>query len=524
MIGAMSRPEKKQAAAVRFGAVAMALAVGCSGGTASGTPQHQSGGAVRAKAKKGKKAKPRRRSKIPLAELRKADQAKPRPRKLPTIANIRWDAFPNDLTGPYGKSGRQVLLRPGKPGIIADAIFAAKKGDTILLHGGTYKEGHADDDAALRIEQDGVVLRAVPGERPIITPQGAGTKRGILIGGSHVMIQGIDLVGFSAVGIGLGTVGKTVEGTILSELKLDLPGSGQWVDGISVWPDMRSSGKAAVDGLLIRNVLVKGASLGISCNAGPCNNLWLENVLVKGAPGTGSGADTVAVESGKNVVLVNVEVSGASADGVDLKAKDVLVWGCNIHNVSRNGLKLWHGGDVVNTVIHHTGADASVVLFKGTYRLLNSLVAFHNYRGSKSYNLTAGYGIETPIKVSLINSIFYNTSGGMYFSNKAKVKVESCIFSGIQNGNLMQVRAAGKQVILTPLAFGARSRRLGLGRGNKVADPGFVAPKKGDFRLKAGSAGVDRGVVAAPYPRVDLSGMLRVQGKAPDIGPYERAP
>ena len=456
------------------------------------------------------------------AALRQAMVALARPRKLPTIAPILWDRFPNDLTGSYGNSGRKTLLKPGKPGTIAAALMSARKGDTILLQSGTYMEGPPDDDMALRITVDNLVLRSAPGQRARIIPQGPITKRGIIIGADNVMLHGLDLEGFTAAGVGVGTPHKTIKGTVLSDLRLNLPGAGQWVDGISIWPDFRNRKEPAVDGMLIRDVKVIGASLGISCNAGPCNNLWLENVKVQSAPGTGSGADAVAVESGENVVLVNVEVSGASADGIDIKASRVLVWGCTVHHVQRNGLKLWKGGDVVNTVIHHTGADASVVFFEGQYRLVNSLVAYHNYDGDKSYNLTAGYGIRKGLEVSLINSIFYNTSGGMYFADQAKVKVSHCIFSGVQNGNIMRIHRGGKELTLTPLALGARSKALGLGEGNRVARPGFVNPTEGDFRLKAGSVALDAGVVAMPYPAEDRDGAPRIKGKAPDIGPYER--
>ena len=499
------------------------ISLGCSGGSAGGpTPPNtpSTGAPAPAGGSAGQQSEPK--AAISQAALRENSIGLARPRKLPTISDIQWDRFPDDQSGKYGASGKITIVRPGKPGVVAQALAAANAGDTLVLLGGNYQEGPPGDDMALRINLEGLVIRSAPGQRARITPQAGETKRGIIIGADNVMLHGLDLEGFTAAGIGIGTALKTVRGTILSDLRLNLPGAGQWVDGINIWPDFRSRKEPAVDGVLIRNVKVVGASLGISCNAGPCNNIWMENVVVQGGPGTGSGADTVAVESGENVVLVNVTVSGASADGIDLKAKRVLVYGCSVSNVQRNGVKLWYGGDVVNTVIHHTGADASVVMFGGRYRLLNSLVAFHNYGAQKSYNLTAGYGHGGPLQVELINSIFYNTSGGMYFANQAKVKVRSCLFSGIQNGQIMRVRRAGKVINITPLALGPRTRALGLGRGNRVAKPKFVAPDVGNFRLQPGSPALNKGVVAEPFPSEDHEGNPRVFGAAPDIGPYER--
>src|SRR3989337_1715534 len=109
----------------------------------------------------------------------------------------------------------------------------------------------------------------------------------------------------------------------------------------------------------MHRVTVENASLGISCNAGPCRSWWLEDVTVVGRGGDGAGAD-----------------------GIDLKVKRLLISSSRVHNVSRNGIKLWHGGDIVNTVIHHTGADAAIVFEQGgRYRILNSVMAFHNYPG-----------------------------------------------------------------------------------------------------------------------------------------------
>ncbi len=52
-----------------------------------------------------------------------------------------------------------------------------------------------------------------------------------------------------------------------------------------------------------------------------------------------------------------------------------------------------------------------------------------------------------------------------------------------------------------------------------MAEPPFLDPDKGDFRLKPGSPGVDAGI--ASDVKTDLEGTKRPQGKAPDVGAYE---
>ena len=63
------------------------------------------------------------------------------PRRMPTIASIDWAAFPDEKSPKIGGSGRRITVRPGKPGVIARALSRARAWDTILLHGGTYREG-----------------------------------------------------------------------------------------------------------------------------------------------------------------------------------------------------------------------------------------------------------------------------------------------------------------------------------------------------------------------------------------------
>lgn len=446
------------------------------------------------------------------------------PRRLPTFVKLDYKGFPNPRGARFGSSKRQITVRPGTPGAISAALEKAGVGDTIILEGGTYQEPlDKDEHRAVVIEKEGIVIRSKPGKRARIVPRSATVNYGVLIAASHVMLQGLDIEGFSSVAVGMEKEGDVLKDIVLSDINAKMPQDGKWHDGIVVYTDNRSINKPASDGLLLMNVVVHGASLGVSCNAGPCRSWWLENVKVEKMSRSSGDADAIAVAEGDNIAIVNTEVSGATADGIDLKATRAVVWNCSVHNLARNGVKLWHGGDIVNTLIHHTGADAAIVFeHKGRYRILHSLVAYHNWPTPKSYNLTASHDAKEPLQVELINSIFYKTSGGMFFQDGTSVTIKNCVFSDMRNGLVLRALVRGKEVEVTlPQARKAGLQRAGFGGGNHVADPNFRAEAKGDFTLKRSSPAVNGGAMVKDYPATDFRGRKRVQGGKPDIGPFE---
>ena len=58
--------------------------------------------------------------------------------------------------------------------------------------------------------------------------------------------------------------------------------------------------------------------------------------------------------------------------------------------------------------------------------------------------------------------------------------------------------------------------------GNQTADPVFTDPPGGDFSEAAGSPTIDAGTASVPsLGLLDLAGIARIRGSAPDIGAYE---
>jgi hypothetical protein len=456
------------------------------------------------------------------------------PETVPTVSNIDWDAFPRLLTSTSPVEGRLHWVSTegddGGDGSV-DAPFAtigrglqeATAGDWVVVRGGEYTEAPDGEYRALLFESDkaGVTITSYQGETVVLRPGAQGINYGLDIGASDVCINGIDFHGFPNAMAILGRPGLTVRNVVLSnaEFIIDPPGSAEGIDMVA-----DNGGDPVVEGVLFHRVSVVGASIGIQCNFGPCNGVRFEGVYVDNGDGEGSGADTIAVESGNNIVILDTEVTNAGADGIDLKASDVLVVGAFVHDVKRNGLKLWRGGDVIDSVVTGTGADAAVVFdMPGRYRLLNSVVAHHNWNGLSSYVMTVGYDNPGEYDVALINNVFYRTAGAVFVNASATLRVENNAFA--EASNRIAVEGPGPNGRLAQVGYDddpSRFEDFGWGSGNLLGvDPEFVDPDGGDFHLTDSSPLIDAGAPASDARERTLDGHERTAGAAIDIGAFE---
>jgi hypothetical protein len=382
---------------------------------------------------------------------------------------------------------------------IASALRAARPGAVIVVSQGEYSEQDAECTHCGLVADKPVTITARPGHRVVVRPKGQ-AHTGLTIGASDVVVRGIDLQGFRSVGV---MWSGDVQRTVLKDVVVS--GSDEGIATMST----------RLDGLLAVDVRVTQASgIGFHCGQGPCRNWRLENVSIDmSGGGADSGADAFAVESGDNFLLVNVSVSGAAADGIDVKGSRVVLLGCTVHHVQRNGVKLWQGGDVINTVVHHTGADAALVTEEGRLRLLHSVFGFHNFGGASSYFATLGYDRRGVIQVDIINTIFFNASGGIWIDPNAKVSIRGSLFWGNENGKVLE----HGQNVVTVQGGDAQFARMGYGSA-RIADPRLGA----DMIPLVGSPARNGGVAhAAQYPSMDHGGAARMQGNAPDIGAFE---
>jgi hypothetical protein len=346
---------------------------------------------------------------------------------------------------------------------IAAAVARAAPETTISVAPGHYVEGR-EESAALTIGANDICLIAP--QRQATIQAAPGQSYGLVITGSRVVVSGIGLDGFAA-SVSLGRDDGGVQRSItITRSRIRARTTG-WSEGIVAYADHRDAGRPVVDGLTVDDVQLSGVSMGVSCNAGPCAHWWLRRVRVAGrAHSADSGADAFAIESGRQIVVTDSRFAGVGADGIDTKATDVVIARCRV-DVGRNAIKLWHGGDVSDTMITRSGADAALVGDgAGRYRYRRIRVSGHD-PGGTGYVGTWGYDTQAPIQLQISRSVFRgNATGGFYAPAVpgTSLAIDDSLFADVDS----KLLEYGAVELTTTRAGLAALAAHGWGQGNRL--------------------------------------------------------
>lgn len=452
--------------------------------------------------------------------------------EFPTIAEVDFGAFPENPARPYQpREGRRFwyVATDGDDNAAgtqdaplaapAAALARAATGDVILVGDGEYVIG-AEEYNALTMAVPGVTLAAENiGQVRFRPPAGTDIVAvGIAAVADDVVVDGFIIEGFRNFGVLFGRVSSPQRNCVLKHLVIDGAEDGVRAEVADVTPNPTP----IVEGLLLYDVWLRHVRVvGINCGEGPCNDVRLEALRVEMQDtGGGSGSDAVGFENGDNIVVFNVEATGAAADGLDFKCTRVAIANAWVHDVARNGIKLWHGGDVINALVDHTGADAAIVGKVGRFRLLNSLVAFHAVNEGEAYAATFGYDDpDTPVQLDVINTIFYQNTGPLWASPAADLDVRNSIFY-----HSPYAAIAWRELYVSDDgdSFSALEAAGGGSDNPGMIDPAFTDPADRDFALAADSPARDRGTTnVGAFVDFDLRGGPRVTGGGVDLGPLE---
>lgn len=417
-----------------------------------------------------------------------------------SATNIDYTKFPSDrndyLTETSSTRFVSLAGSDSNPGTKASpyrtiqyALSQATSGTVILVRGGHYFTGD------IAIDKSNIVLAAYSGEKVVIESSRYGVweyASGIQLVGpiSNVVVDGFDMRHFTNQGVLFGDE-NTQRNIILKNVIVD---DGE--SGIGTAYTSGTPAKPFIDGLLVKNATLQHISL-IGFNAGQTGgglqlyrNVRLDGVhaLMNGR-GDNTGADGIAFENGTNVLAENSIAQNASGDGFDFKADNSAVVNSIARHMARNGVKLWSNGQIVNSLVYDTGADAGVVLEAGDFRVVNSAMAWHlKGQTGGAYSMTVGYpdgqGGSSFDSLELFRSIFFEECDRFYVydAGPGSLAISDNVFNGFGLNRILQYGNADYE---TTSAINAQS----WAGGNTDRDPGFADPDNDDWSIPSGSNG-----------------------------------
>ncbi len=385
---------------------------------------------------------------------------------------------------------------------IQKGVDALRPGDTLTIRGGTYAEHVKLTVSGSYFNRD-IRIQAASGEEVILDGTDKASKAVFDTNGAdHVIIRGLRIRNGGFCGLGVyGSWRVRVE-----DVKtLNSPGSGIIVD------------KG-------HDVRVSGCEVERACQRG--------------------GEESISVKRSTDVVIEKTEVHHTKHEGIDIKegSKHVVVRDCYVHHVERQGLyaDAWDAETYDIRFDRNRVHDCMVGLVACTESggLLRDVWFTNNliYDCKGPGMLVAKWGSER--MTHRIQDVYYlnntvvncgnggqgaNWGGGMLLEND---QAENVVVMNNILVNSPQKQLQKDHLKLIPKGFTVRNNLIfgpteRFGTGNVYQAPRFVDVEKKDFRLAAGSLGVDQGHGHAGVGEKDVAGRSRIQGKRIDIGAYE---
>ena len=404
-------------------------------------------------------------------------------------------------------------------GNLQDAAASANPGDTIVLRGGTYTSAGAFSNSGTASSP--ITIRPFPGEKPVFDI--AGKWDGLDIAGSYLTFEGLEINQINAPekAFCVWVTGAVRKGITLRNMSIHNCETALRLSYVD----------SGVDGFTLEDTEIRDNDLiGIDCAPGPCDNVTIRRSWIHGN-GYGdndTAADGVAFEdNSSNIVIEDSETDHNGGDGFDIKGTNAHIIRSYAHHITRDAIKLWRGGEIVNSVVTQSGF--SVTLMGGAdYDLTNNTFAW-------SQTLGRGYALTLEINpsaaggsVTLRNNLVISRDGSIGLPSVEGGAGENGFFVTFRN-NLFWFLIPGDGIYLPTGRFvgvdeinaggleGERSIDLG---GNRAVDPLISEQTDGQAVLLVGSPALDAGARIGA-PTTDIRGAARPYGIAVDIGAYE---
>jgi hypothetical protein len=429
------------------------------------------------------------------------------------VMNVQADTFYVDRNHP-GADDSNAGTEEFPWRTIVHAAEVAGAGDTVLIKAGIYQDGDVEVMHSGAPGQE-LVFAAYPGDEHQAIIKGA---RFLSIGNSHIVVRGLKVLespshGFRFEGPRDASEPPAENITISGNHTYDTCGS-----GISVWGV--KWGYDPVDFDNIRDVVIEDNLLELGTHG--CKG---EIITVAG------GAVNVTVRN--NEIRLGDPAMEGGDEGIDFKdgVRDSRIYGNYIHDLSDKAIYIDGGSDprdplvtnihiYNNIMMHLPSAGISIVTegmgdVDGIY-VYNNVAAHTDGDGFRVYNHPGGEAAGGTVKnVHFINNTAIDTGR----DHGGGLKVNHPDATGIVFRNNIAWNNADYDI---------RGEAETLIEGNLCRDaicevqddPRFVDPQNDDYRLRADSPAIDRGLFEEA-PDFDMLGTARPQGAAPDLGAYE---
>jgi predicted outer membrane repeat protein len=423
-----------------------------------------------------------------------------------TIANAPAATYYVATTGNDANPGTQA--QPFRT-IARGIAVAAANGDTILLADGTYNEHHLDFGAK------NLVLQSLSNNPAVCSVDCQQTGPGFVIGGGQnatTMVSGLTIKN--------------------GRVSTDQKAAGMWINNASPTITNCIFANNTNTGFTISALSVELASNPTLTGCTFQNNSSTYGTLAL----RGTGATITNCHFSGNAV-------GTGGGGIIQYGGTVTLTGCTFTNntAAYGGAVYPRGGAMIVDRCTFTGNRATDrvgggggAIYAGLADMtltnclfINNTTAEDNRIGTITINghsisLTSS-GINTPVKIvncTLTGNWTNQITSANISAYNARVNIVNSIIRGGDSGfafaDLYTNLDNNVSVTYT------NTQRGYSGTGNITADPQFVNPAGGNYRLQSNSPCLNAGSAAAPgLPATDLDGGPRILGSAPDIGVYE---
>lgn len=391
---------------------------------------------------------------------------------------------------------------------LSEAANATVAGDLVLVKDGTYA---AFQETTSGTDKAWITWRAFPNHKPMIFFDG---WHGIYIKGSYVEIDGITVRGNNA--------NVTLTDALKQGKGCQNP-SGEYeskFNGNGIYVDSRTSASNNPKGEKYHHITIR------NCTVYEC-----------GGPGIGTiQADYIIIENcriynnswyslfGTSGISLYQHLNSDASQGIKNIIRNNVVYGNKmlVPWVSGN-CKFTDGNGIIIDDFKHTQNGSTFGKYFGKTLIENNIVFNNGGRGIHAYladnitivNNTCYQNCSTPEidegEITIIGKSGNNAENCSVYNNilfartGEKVNTISNVTNYIHRNNIYFNSEIGSQ----------------LSTIGKSADPMFVNPATGDFKLKTGSPAIDFGQSALYFPKKDILGNIRPKGKEVDSGAYE---